>query len=102
MKTIFITLVSLVFTAYTSINQEQITVDVTYDGYYDGTYGFTTVTEDEDDFGDTIEFKTISKELLKKYDLKTDAYDYQSFTITYVEEANGNNTLVNIIKTEDE
>lgn len=85
MKSLFIALLTL-FLSTNTIIQDEITVDVTYDGYYDGLYSFTTITDDEDDFGDTIEFETISAELLKKYDLKLDTFNGEEFTITYSED----------------
>ncbi len=85
MKTILIAFITL-FLSTNAIIQDKITVDVTYDGYYDGLYSFTTITDDEDDFGDTIEFENISAELLKKYDLKSDTFNGEEFTITYSED----------------
>jgi hypothetical protein len=85
MKTIFITIITLFLSFNATTIQDEITVDVIYDGYYDGLYSFTTITDDEDDFGDTIEFGNISAELLKKFDLKSDIFNGEIFIITYSE-----------------
>lgn len=82
MKSLFIA--ALLFLG--AVTQDKTTIEVTYDGYYEGVYSFTTITDDEDDFGETIEFENISDEILKKYDLNSETFVDEEFTITYIKE----------------
>lgn len=86
MKTLFITFITIFFGVINMNIQDKTIIEVTYDGYYGGVYSFTTITDDEDDFGETIEFIEISKEILKKFDLKSEDFIDEEFTITYIEE----------------
>ena len=103
MKTIIITAITL-FLGVLNINiQEGITLKANYDGYYEGIYSFTIITDDEDYFGETIEFSEVSKEILKKYDLTSEEFIDEEFTITYSEEITieneeENNKLIDIKK----
>ncbi len=81
MKILFIAVLFL-----SGVNQDKTTVKVIYDGYYEGIYSFTTITDDEDDFGETLEFDNVSDELLKKYDLNSETFVDEEFTITYIKE----------------
>lgn len=82
MKTLYIVIISILVSTYPKI-QEQTTANAVFDGFFGGIYSFTLETDDEDEFGKTIEFTEISPEILKKYDLKSDAFEGETFTITY-------------------
>ena len=75
--------------------QNEITNKAVYEGSFDGTYSFTIKGGDEI-VEETIEFDNISKSVLEKYDLDSEDYIGQYFSITYIikteklEDENGN------------
>ena len=87
MKTLFIPVITLILSINPTSFQDEITLDVTYDGYYNGLFSFTRIAADDAENGDTIAFEDIASDLLSKYDLKSHKFHGEEFTITYIEEA---------------
>lgn len=76
-KTIF--LFFLLFVGLTSFSQEQKTLTATFDGF-DGNFYIFMDLEDQ-----THQFTTIDAAVKEYFDLSTDEYLYELFTVTYTE-----------------
>lgn len=80
MKTIFMGLFSILMFVSIENNQETKTITATFDSYEDDIYYFSKANEEY------YSFEKINKDVLKKFDLKSDKYINKKFKITYKEE----------------
>jgi hypothetical protein len=84
MKNYLILFVSvLAFTFSTTINaQEKQRTQAVFNGFDGDTYSFATLGRSVSD-SKVITFKDISADLLAQFDLKSDAFNGETFTVTY-------------------
>lgn len=80
---------TIIITLFVSLmnnnSQNEVTAKAVYDGYFEGIYSFTI--EGGDEFVEqTIEFDEVPNSVLKEYNLETDDYVNQHFSITYLME----------------
>ncbi|WOD44506.1 hypothetical protein [Hwangdonia lutea] len=87
MKNYLLVLVSIFTLSFTTVTnaQDEITATAVYNGFNGESYSFTTVVK-ENEKAKTIEFSDVSAEILKQFDLKSDAIKGEHFFITYVVE----------------
>lgn len=84
MKNYLVVLVSIFTLGLTSVAnaQDEKTSQVIYNGYNGEAYTFTTVAENPED-AKTLSFTDISDDVLAQFDLKSDAFKGETFTVMY-------------------
>lgn len=95
MKLLFLKSIFLIFvaTGFTTLktnnntNSNKTTVIATFGGYDELGYNFSFINEEEEQ---VITFESISESLLKKYNLKDEAFIGKKFKITYTIEISEN------------
>ncbi|TYP98878.1 hypothetical protein C7447_102196 [Tenacibaculum adriaticum] len=89
MKTILQLFLLLTFVSFTTkketIQNDPITIEATFDGFDEDGFSFSFTNDDDEN--ETIIFETISSDLLKKYDLKSDELIGEEFELTYKTQA---------------
>ena len=79
MKTLLIALFFITSFQTPNTALEVVTLQATYDGYYEGTYNFTDSEEE------TYYFDSIDNEISKKFNLKEDSlFEGKKFKISYI------------------
>ncbi|MCB9224847.1 MAG: hypothetical protein H6582_11755 [Crocinitomicaceae bacterium] len=85
-KTIFLFI--LLFVGFTSFSQEKKTLTATFDGYDGSLYTFM-------DLEDQVHlFNMVDASVKKNFDLNTDEYLYELFTVTYTEVKDGDGDVL--------
>lgn len=91
LKSIFLIFVATGFTTLktNNTNSNETTVIATFGGYDELGYNFSFINEEEEE-EEIITFESISESLLKKYNLKDEAFIGKKFKITYTIEISEN------------
>ncbi|MCL6294037.1 hypothetical protein [Jejuia spongiicola] len=97
---VLVSIFTLSFTTATNA-QDEIATNATFNGFDGETYSFTTIANGNED-AKTIEFSDISAEILEQFDLKSDTFNGEIFSITYAVTAKtkaGDGAEVYVLKT---
>lgn len=78
---VFVSILALTFTA-TASAQEKQSAQATFNGFDGDAYTFATVSKSVED-SKLLSFKDVSTDILAQFDLKSEAFKGESFTVIY-------------------